>query len=201
MIRRRGLTVLLAAGGILFLAPPAGAHLMNTGFGPFYDGLAHLFVTPQDLLPVLALSLYAGLRGARSGRAVLFILPAAWLAGTIAGGLFAAASTRPAALAILTIALGALLASDRPLPVSGVAALAVLLGLTNGGFNGIELARAQAGALPALGVACAIFVLVALAAGNIVSVSASWARVAVRVAGSWIAAIGLLMLGWSIRGA
>ena len=40
------------------------AHLMTTGLGPFYDGLAHLFVTPEDLLPVLALSLAAGLRGA-----------------------------------------------------------------------------------------------------------------------------------------
>jgi hypothetical protein len=26
-----------------------------------------------------------------------------------------------------------------------------------------------------------------------------WVRVAVRVAGSWIAAIGLLMLGWAMR--
>ena len=32
-------------------------HLMNTGLGPFYDGLAHLFVTPEDLLPILALAL------------------------------------------------------------------------------------------------------------------------------------------------
>jgi len=53
---------LLAAG------TPAQAHLLNTGFGPFYDGLTHPFVTPEDLLPVVALTLLAGLHGAQCGR-------------------------------------------------------------------------------------------------------------------------------------
>ena len=30
-------------------------------------------------------------------------------------------------------------------------------------------------------------------------IRASWARIVVRVGGSWIAAIGVLMLGWSLR--
>ena len=46
----------------------------------------------------------------------------------------------------------------------------------------------------------AIFVLVALVAAFVVSLRAPWARIVVRVAGSWIAAIGLFMLGWSLRG-
>jgi hypothetical protein len=33
----------------LSIAPSARAHLVNTGFGPFDDGLTHLFVTPEDL--------------------------------------------------------------------------------------------------------------------------------------------------------
>jgi hypothetical protein len=32
-----------------------------------------------------------------------------------------------------------------------------------------------------------------------VRLHASWARIAVRVAGSWIAASGLLMLGWAVH--
>lgn len=39
----------------------ASAHLVNSGFGPFYDGSAHLFVMPEDLLLVVAISLLAGL--------------------------------------------------------------------------------------------------------------------------------------------
>ena len=33
----------------------------------------------------------------------------------------------------------------------------------------------------------------------VVAPRATWARVAVRVAGSWIVAIRLLMLGWTVR--
>ena len=57
---RRGLTLSLTLAVALAAAPPAHAHLMNTGFGPFYDGLTHLFLTPEDLLPVVALALLAG---------------------------------------------------------------------------------------------------------------------------------------------
>jgi len=34
----------------------------------------------------------------------------------------------------------------------------------------------------------------------VVSLRPAWSRIAVRVAGSWLAAIGLLMIGWSLRG-
>jgi hypothetical protein len=49
-------------------------------------------------------------------------------------------------------------------------------------------------------VSLAVFVLVALVAALVVSLRAQWVRVTVRVAGSWITAIGLLMLGWTYRG-
>ncbi len=87
-------------------APSAHAHLMNTGFGPFDDGLTNLFMTPEDLLPVIALALLAGLRGPSFGRAILFALPVAWLLGSAAGLLFVppralpvAATTSPSLLA------------------------------------------------------------------------------------------------------
>ena len=187
------LPALLAAG------TPAQAHLMTTGFGPFYDGLTHPFVTPEDLLPVVALTLLAGLRGTRCGRWVLFTLPAAWLAGMTAGILTAPHPSVVWLTCGLTIALGALAAADCRLPLSAVIGLAVTLGLAHGCLNGAGLAQAKSGALAGAGMACAIFVVVALISGPVVSLRAGWARVVVRVAGSWIAAIGLFMLGWTIR--
>jgi urease accessory protein len=184
----------------LAVAPSAQAHLMNTGFGPFYDGLTHLFVTPEDLLPVIALALLAGLRGPRFGRSVLFALPVAWLVGSAAGVCLAPQLTLPGLEIILTIGLGALLAADRPLPLGFVLSLAILLGLVHGILNGAELAkRPSSGEMVAVGVTVGIFVLVSLLAGQAASVRARWAHVAVRVAGSWIAAVGLLMLGWAAR--
>ena len=191
----------LAITVTLALAPSAQAHLMNTGFGPFYDGLTHLFVTPEDLLPVIALALLAGLRGPRFGRAVLFVLPVAWLVGSTAGLLLAPQFTLAKAEIIVTIGLGALLAADRPLPLAFVVGLAILLGLFHGILNGYELAKGpSSGQMVTVGVAVGLFVLVSLLAGQAASVRMRWARVAVRVAGSWIAAIGLLMLGWATRG-
>jgi hypothetical protein len=55
------------------------------------------------------------------------------------------------------------------------------------------------GGLAVGGIACAAFVIVALVAGQVATLQKEWARIAVRVAGSWIGAIGLLMLGWAAR--
>jgi hydrogenase/urease accessory protein HupE len=145
----------------LIVAPSAQAHLMNTGFGPFYDGLTLLFVTPEDLLPVIALALLAGLRGPPFGRWVLLALPAAWLVGSTAGVLLAPQLTLPGAEIILTIGLGALLAADRPLPLGFVVGLSILLGLIHGILNGSELAKTLSSAhMSNAGVVVALFVSV-----------------------------------------
>ena len=97
------------------------------------------------------------------------------------------------------IALGVLVATDRQLPAGFVLGLAVLAGLVHGYTNGFSGAEARLGALFVTGIACGVFVLVSLVGGQVVSLRASWSRTAVRVAGSWITAIGLLMLGWTFR--
>ena len=134
-------------------------------------------------------ALLAGLRGPRFGRAVLFALPAAWLVGSAGGLLLTPQFTLPVPETIVTIAIGALLAADRPLPFAFVAGLAILLGLLHGILNGSEIPTNASGQLSADGVAAALFVLVSLLAGQAASMHVPWARVAVRVAGSWIVAM------------
>jgi hypothetical protein len=179
----------------------ASAHLVNSGLGPFYDGLAHLFVTPADLLVVIALSLLAGLGGEQYGRSVLFVLPLAWLTGAVAGRMMPVSTGLPVLSAILLIALAALVASasTHRLPVRFVAACALAVGLLHGLFNGAALTDVNSGSIAIAGIACAVFVVTALVAGQVVTLQKEWARIIVRVAGSWIGAIGLLMLGWAMR--
>jgi urease accessory protein len=195
--RRGALGALMA---IVVGARPAHAHLMTTGFGPFYDGLTHLLVSPEYLLPMIALALLAGLHGPRFGRTVLFALPAAWLAGSALGLLAATRVSMPLATATVTIAVGALVAAGRRLPLALVGGFAVAAGVLAGVLNGSELATAHSSPLAAAGAAAALFVVVSLVTGQVASARAAWARIAVQVAGSWIAAIGLFMLGWGIRG-
>ena len=174
------------------------AHLVTTGLGPFYDGLLHFFRTPQDALPVLALSLFAGLRGADQGRAMLFVLPAAWLAGGLPG-LALHPEMGAAAATVSLIVCGVLVAADVPFARPATLALAAAVGFLHGVENGSAIAHARASALGLAGIITGIFVVSALGAALVVSLRAPWMRIAVRVAGSWIAAIGLLLLGWSFR--
>jgi hypothetical protein len=59
------LLMLVGILGAMNLFPGrAEAHLNPTGLGATYDGLAHFLLSPEDILPVLALALFAGQRSA-----------------------------------------------------------------------------------------------------------------------------------------
>lgn len=196
MRRGRQLLVALAAGS---QAAPAHAHLVETGFGAFYDGMAHVALTPADLLLVLALALYAGQRGAPAARWTLLTLPLAWLAGGIAGAAWPSDATLP----IMTTAsfglLGALVALDARFRTPVIAALAMTAGLLHGYVNGATMAPGGAEPLALAGAVAAIFCALAILSAEVIVLPAGWPRIAVRVVGSWIAAAGLLMLGWLAR--
>jgi len=178
----------------------ADAHLQATGMGPVYDGLAHFLTSPEDLVPVLALALLAGLRGAPCGRLAMFTLPAAWLMGCLSGLSAATASAGMLGASLWFLALGGLVVVDAKLSPRAMTALSALLGLVHGYLNGAGMGLSASAFVAAIGLASAVFVLVVLVAALVVRLQTHWARIAVRIGGSWIAASGLLMLGWSLRG-
>jgi urease accessory protein len=178
----------------------ASAHLVTTGLGPFYDGISHFFLSLDDVLPVLAMAVLGGLQGAAGGRRVLFALPAAWAVASVAGLMAGGPDLTALTPALSAIVLGLLVATDRKLSSAMLLGLAVALGLLHGWMNGAAIAAANRGTLALLGIACSTFVAVALAAAAVVASRAPWMRVAARVVGSWIAAVGLLLLGWGLRG-
>jgi urease accessory protein len=185
---------------VLLLSPiPAHAHLNSTGMGPIYDGLMHFLLSPEDFVSVLALALLAGLRGAAFGRRTLFVLPGAWLVGGLAG-LYTSTWTGNAALSSMwLLLLGGLLAFNAQPSLRMLTALATLLGIYHGYANGTGMGEPGTAAIALLGLSVAVFVTVALASAFVVHLRAQWARIGVRVAGSWITASGLLMLGWALR--
>jgi hydrogenase/urease accessory protein HupE len=187
------------AFALLLYAAPAEAHLNTTGMGPIYDGLMHFLMSPEDFVPVLALALLTGLRGAAYGRRALFVLPVAWLLGGLAGLSAAAANPHPFIAAGWFLLLGGLLAADAKLSLRMTTALAAQLGLYHGYLNGTGMGQFSTAAVALLGLVFGVFVLVALSAAFVIRLRANWTRIGVRVAGSWIAASGLLMLGWAVR--
>jgi hydrogenase/urease accessory protein HupE len=189
---------LIAAFGLLLWTTPASAHLVTTGLGPVYDGIGHLVMTPEDLIPTLAIALFAGLRGAAPGRRALFVLPLAWFAGGLLGVIIEGLPTLPVA-AISFLILGVLVAADLNLSQKLFTAVVIVVGLVHGVMNGVAL-KDSAGILGLIGIMATLFVIVAIVSAFIVSLKQPWAKIVVRVAGSWVAAMGMLMFGWLMRG-
>jgi hydrogenase/urease accessory protein HupE len=96
--------------------------------------------------------------------------------------------------------LAGLLAAVNPnVPTWLPAAVTVGLGMVHGFLNGCTMASTDTSFLAAGGIIAALG-LVALFLGALASsLRVSWQKIAARTLGSWMAAIGLLALAWSMR--
>ena len=86
-------------------------------------------MSPDDLVPILALAFLAGLNGPMAGRRTLFALTAAWFAGGVAGFYSGQTPVPGAAAALSFLVLGGLTAADRRLSPRVVTAVAVVIGM------------------------------------------------------------------------
>ena len=191
----RAATVALAPA---MLSRGAEAHLVETGLGPVYDGVVHLALWPEDYVPIAGAALLAGLRGKHHARLAVLVLSLAWFVGGILGNV-PGAPVFVAPVWLPFLAVGGLVAADLKLPVGATAALFAALGLILGYPNGLAMAEFGQGLRAVAGSTAAIFVLVTLIAALAAGTTVAWVRIAWRVLGSWIAAIGLLLLGWALR--
>ncbi len=196
----KGLALLAAIWLCLAFPSTASAHLVSSGVGPFFDGIAHFFVSVYDLLAVVALSLLSGLSGKPATRRFVFVLPGAWLVGTLLGYLVPWRFEEAEWLGANSLLLGGLLLAIHPqlspwIPVG----LGIAIGLMHGVLNGAAISATDSTILTSLGIVAAAGVLGLLLGAATVSRTAAWQRIALRVVGSWVAAIGLLSLAWQFR--
>ena len=100
------LPILLASAASLLLPGAATAHMPTAGLGPVYDGVFHLLLSPEDLIPLIALALLCGQRGAPFGRRALWLVPLAWFAGGMLGMFVGSGrgAARPACLSCFWVA-------------------------------------------------------------------------------------------------
>jgi len=187
----------LSAVTLLGLPAAAQAHLVNSGLGPFYDGVLHLLLSPDDLLGLVALGLLAGLRGPAASRLTVIALPIAWLLAALSG-MAGSVTVQLSWLSTLSfLVLGLMVALDTKLTPVLLALLAAGYGVLHGLLNGSALASIGASTATLFGIVLAVSTITLLATAAVVPLRAFWSRTIVRVAGSWIAAVGMLMLGWA----
>jgi hydrogenase/urease accessory protein HupE len=190
----------LAAGiALLFAATPAHAH-GNANLGDFYAGLFQPFFHFEFLLGALAIVLWST---QQSGRAP-FAICAGFAGGVFAGSIAALFGLNPTAATwgprIAMLVGGPLVAARLPVPLAVGAALAIAAGLAQGdAATGAELGQIARPLLWTLGLGGGTALLGAYANAMTQRFPAFWMQVGVRVAGSWIAAIGLLVSVVSAR--
>jgi len=166
--------------------------------GPVYDSIVHFLLSPEYVAPVVGLALLAGLRGPDHGRWALFAVTGAWLVGAGLGSAPGSGIMASFVTAGTCLVLGVFIAADLRIPLMLTVILATAVGFLMGAMD----AAAQGPALRmngVLGICATVFVLMALATSLIVPLRILWLRIAVRVAGSWLAALGLLLVGWALR--
>jgi hydrogenase/urease accessory protein HupE len=161
--------------------------------------MARLALTPEDVLVVVAIALLAGLGGPAIARRSVLFLPPAWLAGGFLGAAFPAGGELAWARTISFSLAGVLVALDARLPRAWLAGLACAAGVLHGYAAGATSAHLRGWQLALLGASATVLIVAAAASAVVVRLRPPWARIAVRVAGSWIAAAGILMLGWLAR--
>jgi urease accessory protein len=190
---------LLALAALGSLPGPASAHLVSVRFGDFYTGLIHPLTAFENALPWLALAMFAGLHGAPRARWILLAFPSA----VAAGAAFATATPHLANIQTLNtisfVLLGVLVALGRRAGLAVLTAVAVTTGFIHGYDNGLAFTVGGNALLFVGGVACAAYVFAAIVMALTLGVTVhAWGRIAVRAVGSWIAAIGIMLLGLAL---
>jgi urease accessory protein len=187
-------TIMFAAA-LGALAPlPAFAHPMQ-GVGDFYAGMLHPVMTIETVLPLVAFSLLAGQQQRETAIYLLAAFPATLIVGAFLASLLDAPSSLGIVELILTAAFGILVAFARRLPSWLLVALGAVLGISAGWANAGELVGQASRFRFIAGFAVVGLLLLVYGNGLVRNLKWEWTQIAVRVVGSWIAAVSILVLG------
>ncbi len=187
------------------VAGTANAHIVGARLGDFYAGALHPLTDLQDVLLWIGVGLLAGLIGADRGRWLVAVVPAGLVAGlslAVATGLTAIPAVASAAVMVV---IGLMIAAGLRLGTLSLALLAGGLAMLRGADNAAGLAADTDRLLFAAGLATMGYVAITLTMALTVvflrgdaNPAPAWRRIAVRVCGSWIAAIGLMVGGLAL---
>ncbi len=193
-----------SAAALLLLALPAvaEAHTSVPGMNHFMNGFLHPLLTPLHVLILLALGVSLGQRvPLRAGVLLRVFAPVAAvaLALTTTGWLPA---VHPAVLAAIALGAGAVVAVGKEIPALARGALFAAAALGIGLDSGAETGTAAAVITSLLGTWIGLPVWlysIAYYSSLAAARKMKWVDIALRVAGSWIIAISLLLLAFALR--
>jgi urease accessory protein len=195
---------LVAAAVLITQAPAAQAHIVASRLGDFYAGALHPLTDLQDIVLWLAIGVLAGSLGAARGRWLVLVFPLGLLTGLVLDRRFGLALATPAVNAGIILVLGLLLAAAARIPAALLCAIAFGLAVMRGAANAADFAPETDRLLFAAGLAGAGYAAITLIMALTLafkrpdaSPAMEWRGIAIRALGGWIAAIGLMMVGFA----
>jgi urease accessory protein len=188
----------LALAALAFTLVPgiAYAHNFSPAVGDFYAGVLHPLTALEHVLPMIGLGILAG-QGGRLvvAEPILIVFPLALVAGACLALTGMPMPFAPIANVISMVLVGGLVAAAVRLPRLAAIALAAAMGITHGYANAEGMSVATKPYLFIPGLAAAGLLVPFYCTALVYSLKPFWMQIAVRVAGSWIAATGILVLG------
>lgn len=177
---------------LLCLPAAVAAHPMK-GVGDFYSGMLHPLTALEFLLSWIALAMFAGQQGSKTALFTLAIFPSALVLGAILGTVVASPAWLPAMNLVLIPILGLAVVLAISFPTPATVILVALVGLLHGLANGAEITAPVSPWRFIPGLAIIAVLVLAYGIGLVRSAKKPWTRIAVRVAGSWITAAGIMV--------
>jgi hydrogenase/urease accessory protein HupE len=191
---------------LLTQAGSAEAHVVAARLGDFYTGALHPLTDPQDLVLWTALGLFAGSIGADRGRWLVLVMPLGLTLGFSTELAFGLGSVGTLGAAALMISLGLLLAAGIRAGGALVCAIGLLVAVTRGAINADGTTLETNRVLFAAGLSASGYIVITLIMAVTVAFRrasaehrSDWRGIALRVCGSWIAAIGLMIGGFALK--
>ena len=194
----------IATATLVASAQAADAHIVASRLGDFYTGALHPLTDLQDIILWVAIGVLAGSLGASKGRWLVLAFPLGLLAGLVLGRTTGFVSAGPAADAGMILVLGLLLAAATRMPTAALCVIAFALAVMRGAANAGDVEPDTNRLLFAAGLACVGYVAITLTMAVTLTfrrpetgASVVWRGIAIRAFGGWIAAIGLMMVGFA----
>lgn len=192
-----------AAVVALVTAPAtADAHLINTTLGDFYGGMLHPLSGVEDIVSWFALAVLAALQGPEKARWLLFAFPLSLAAGALLSVFAPALPITPVWSIAVVAVTGLAVAAAVSLPQPAFIGLGIFVGLVHGYHNGQAMTQDTDRVLYISAVAVVGYIFMTLMTGLAIHFrqgGGDWRDIALRASGSWVAAVGIMMIGLQLR--
>ena len=183
---------------------PGGAlaHMSGPGMNEGVAGVIHPFMTPAHVLVLLGIGLLLGQQFSRHFKTALLTFASAAAVTLLLTTTRWVASVPPSVLLSIALAAGAMVALETSLSTVSTVAIFAAAAVALGFDSGVEIGTARKVVETLLGTWLGLTVgltNIAFGAALVAEKKKKWMSIGLRIAGSWLVAISLLALAFSLR--